>query len=107
LDGDPFAAPSADEQNAVSCSGVIPLNLHGGKSFSDRSENVGIVFGLSSAVGKSVQVAGVVGASCSEFAPDWQAQKVVEFMCEFTFCCVPFTFLRIDHRFRLGDPLSS
>ena len=107
MDGDPFAASTPDKQNAVSCSGVVPLNLDGGESFSDRSENVGIIFGLSSAVGKSVQVAGVVGASCSEFAPDWQAQNVVEFMCEFTFCCVPFTFLRIHHRPRLGDPLSS
>jgi hypothetical protein len=97
LDGDPFAASATDEQNAVSCSGVIPLCLHGGKSFSDRSKYVGIVFGLSSAVGKSVQVAGVVGSSGAEFAANWEAQKVVEFVGEFTFCCVPFAFLWVDH----------
>ena len=97
MNGDPLAASASDEQNAVSCSGVIPLCLHGGKSFSDCSENVGIVFGLSSAVGKSVQVAGVVCSSGAEFAANWEAQKLVELVGEFTFCCVSFSFLWVCH----------
>jgi hypothetical protein len=97
LDGDPLATPSPNEQNAVSCSGVVPLNLHGGKSFTDRSKNIGMVFGLSSAVGKSVKVAGVVGSACAEFAANWEAQKIVEFVGKFTFGCIAFTFLRIRH----------
>src|SRR5690606_1919032 len=95
--GEPSSAWAADEPGGKCGAGVGLLDGEFGENFADGPGDVRVVFDLDGGVGDAVEIAGVVGASGTEFPADWPAGEIGEEPRGFAFGGVALAFGRTGH----------